>query len=51
MVSENEQVLESIAEKRTLGHVLRRNFLLRDAIEGQMTDMQGVRRRGTQLLD
>ena len=45
----NEQVLESIGEKKTLlnnilrekanwnGHILRRNCLLQDAIEGQMT--------------
>ena len=45
----NEQVLGLIGEKRTLinnilhrkvnwiGHILRRNCLLHDAIEGQMT--------------
>ena len=60
----NEQVFERIGEKRTLvnnilrrkanwiGHILRRNFLLPDAIEGQMTEVKGVgRRRRTQLLD
>ena len=59
----NEQVLESIGEKRTLlnnilrrivnwvGHILRRNGLLHDAIEGQMTKVKGIRRRKTQLLD
>ena len=58
----NEQVLERIGEKRTLlnnilrrkanwiGHILRRNCLLHDAIEGQMTEVKGVGRR-TQLLD
>ena len=61
----NEQFLYRIGEKRTLlnnilrikanwnGHILKRNCLLRDAIEGQMTEVKGVgrRRRRTQLLD
>ena len=36
-----------------IGHILRRNCLLHDAIEGQMTEVKGVgrRRRRTQLLD
>ena len=58
----NEQVFERIGEKRTLlnksylkktsciGHVLRRNCLYHDAIEGQMMEVKGVRRR-TQFLD
>ena len=53
----NEQVLEHIGEKRTLpnnimcikvnliGHILKRNYLLHDAIEGQMTEVKGVGRR------
>ena len=57
----NEQVLGRIGEKRTLlnnilcrevnwiGHILRRNYLHHDAIEGQMTELKGVGR--TQLLD
>ena len=48
----NEQVLECIGEKRTLlnnillrkfiwiGHILRRNCLLHDAIEGQVTEVK-----------
>ena len=59
----NEQVLDRIGEKRTLlnnvlsrkanwiGHILRRNCLFHDTIEGQMTDVKGVGRRRTQLLD
>ena len=61
----NEQVLDRrpIGEKRTLinnilrrkvnwiGHILRRNCLLHDVIEGQMTKVKGVRRRRTQFLD
>ena len=54
----NYEVLERIGEKRTLRrkvnwicHILRRNYLLHDVIEGQMTEMKGVGRRRTQLLD
>ena len=60
----NEQVLERIGEKRALlnniqrrksnwiGHILRRNCLLHDAIEGHITEVKGLgRRRRTQLLD
>jgi hypothetical protein len=57
----NEQVLERVGEKRTLlnsilrrnanwiSHILRRNCVLHDAIEEQMTEVKGVGRR-TQLL-
>ena len=59
----NEQVLKYAVEKRTLlnnillskvnwnCHILRINCLLHDAIEGQMTEVKGVGRRRTQLLD
>ena len=59
----NGQVLDLIGEKRTLlnnilrrkpnwiGHILRRNCLLHDAIEGQMMEVKGVGRRRIQLLD
>ena len=56
----NEQVLDRIGEKRTLlnkrkvnwiDHILRRNCLLHDAIEGQMTEGKRVGKRRTQLLD
>ena len=59
----NEQVLERIGEKTTLlinvlcrkanwiGHILRRNCLLDNTIEGQITEAKGVERRRTQLLD
>ena len=59
----NGEALEHIGEKRTLlnnilcrkanwiSHILRRNCLLHDAIEGQMTEVKGVGRRRTQLLD
>ena len=58
----NEQVIECIGEKRALlnstlcrkvnwiGHILRRNCLRHDAIDGQMTEVKGVGRRRTQLL-
>ena len=59
----NELVLERIGKKRALlnnilrrkansiGHILRRNCFLHDAIEGQRTEVIGVERRRTQLLD
>ena len=59
----NEQVLQRVGEKRTLlnntlrtkanwiCHILRKNSLLHDAIEGQITEVKGVERRKTQLLD
>ena len=37
-----------------IGHILRRNFRLRDCIKGQMTKVKGVgkiRTRRTQLVD
>ena len=56
------EVLERIREKRKLllnnilcrkvnwiGHILRRNCLLHDAIEGNMTEVKRIRR--THLLD
>ena len=58
----NAQVIERIGEKRTLlnsilrrkvnwiGYILRRNCLLHDVIEGQMTEVNTGKRR-TQLLD
>ena len=60
----NDQVLDRIGDKRTpinnilrrkanwIGHFLRRNCILHDGIEGQMTEVKGVRkRRRTLLLD
>ena len=58
----NEQVLDRIGEKKTflnnilrrkanwIGHILRRNCL-QDAIKGPMTELKGVGKRKTQLLD
>jgi hypothetical protein len=34
-----------------IGHILKINCLLHDVIEGQMTEVKGVGRRITQLLD
>ena len=57
------KVVERLVEKSTLinnilrrkvnwfGHILRRNFLLQDVTEGQMTEIKGVEIRRTQLLD
>ena len=59
----NEQALDRTGEKRTLlnnilrrktnwiDHILRKNCLPYDAIGGQMTEVKGVGRRRTQLLD
>ena len=62
-LSNDEENLERIGEKRTflnnilrrkanwVVHILRRNCLLHDVIEGQMTEVKGVGTRRTQLLD
>ena len=34
-----------------IGHILRKNYLLHDAIEGQMTEVKAAGRRTAQLLD
>jgi hypothetical protein len=59
----NEEVIEHIGETNTLlnnilhrksnliGYILRRNCLLRDAIDLQMMEVKLVRKRTTQLLD
>jgi hypothetical protein len=59
----NVQVLDLIGEKKTflhnilrrksdwIGHILKRNCLLHDAIEGQIMEVKGVGRRRTQLFD
>ena len=59
----NEKVLERIGEKRMfinnilrrkpnwIGHILRRNCLLYDAIEGQLTGLKGLVRRRTHFHD
>ena len=53
----NEQILERIGDKRKLlnkanriGHILRRNCLLHDAIERQM-ELKEVERKRKQILD
>ena len=51
-VQEKRTLLNNILRRKVnlIVHILRRNFLLHDAIEGQMTDVNGVKRR-IQLLD
>ena len=46
------KLLNNILRRKAnwIGHILRRNCVLHDAIEGQMTEVEGVGRR-TQLLD
>jgi hypothetical protein len=58
-----KEVLERIGEKRTLlnnilqrkancvGHILRRNWFLHDASEGQVVIVEGVGGRRTQFFD
>ena len=58
----NEQVLDLIGKKRIIlnnillrkanwiGHIVRRNWLLHDATEKQMTEVKVVGRRRTQLF-
>ena len=38
-------------EVNWIEHILRTNVLLHDAIEGQMMEVKGVRRKRAQLLD
>jgi hypothetical protein len=49
-VQERRRLLNNILCRKAnwIGHILRRNCLLHDAIEGQMTEAKGVRR--TQVL-
>ena len=58
----NEQVLDHIGKKKTLldnilrrkanwiSHILRRNCLLHDVIEGQMTEVKGVKEEYSSLI-
>ena len=60
--SNNEEVLEHVGGKRTLlnkilprnanwiGHILKRNCLLQDFIEGKLTEMKGMGRRIIALM-
>ena len=52
-IGEKRTLLNNILRRKAnwIGHILRRNCLLHDAIEGQMTEVKGVGRRRTQLLD
>jgi hypothetical protein len=51
----NDEVFECIGEKRTLInnflYIVRKSCLLHAAIEGQMSEMKGVDRRKTELID
>ena len=52
-IGERRILLNNILPRKAnwIGHILRRNCLLHDATEGQMTEEKGVGRRRTQLLD
>ena len=59
----NEEVFERIGEKKThlnnillrkcnwIGNILRRNCLIHDTIEGDMTVVKGIGKRRIQLYD
>ena len=54
LVGEKRTLLNKILSRKAnwIGHILRRNCLHHDAIEGQMKEVKGVgRRRRTQFLD
>ena len=51
MLEENGEENILCRKANWIGHILRRNCLLHDAIEGQMTEVKGVGRTRTQLLD
>ena len=53
LLIEKRTLLNNILRRKAnwIGHTLRRNCLLHDAIEGQMTEVKAVGRRRTQLLD
>ena len=46
-------LLNNIPYRKTnwIGHILRRNSLLHDVIDGQMTEMKGVGKINTELHD
>ena len=54
-MGEKINLLNNILRRKVnwIGHILRRNCFLHDAIEGQVMEVKGVRgrRRRTQLLD
>ena len=52
-IGEKKTLLNNILSRKAnwRGHILVRNFLLHDAIEGHMTKTKGVRRRIKHLLD
>ena len=53
LTGEKRILLNNILHRKAdwIGHVVMRNCLIHDAIEGQMTQVKGVERRRTQLLD
>ena len=52
-IGEKRTLLKNILRRKAnwIGHILRRNCLLHDAIEGRITEVRGVGIRRTQLLD
>ena len=52
-IDEKSMLLNNILRRKVnwIHNILRRNYPLRDSSEGQMTQVKGVGRRRTQLLD
>ena len=52
-MGDKKELLNNILrrEENWIGNILRRNCLLHDVIEGQMTEVKGVGRRATQVLE
>jgi hypothetical protein len=52
-MGDKKELLNNILrrEENWIGNILRRNCLLHDVIEGQMTEVKRVGSRGKQLLD
>jgi hypothetical protein len=53
IIGEKKAILNNILRRKAncIGHILRRNCFLHDAIEGRMTGVKAVGRRRTKVLD
>jgi hypothetical protein len=52
-IKEKRKLLNNILRRKTdwIGHILTRNCLLHDFIEEQMTEVNGIERRRTKVLE
>ena len=51
MSADEPKVGQRPKDVKKIAHILRRNYLLHGVIEGQMTEVKGMGRRRTKLLD